>query len=107
MRLIHVAADVIGQPVITPGHRIRIVHPLLHDAPLPARREDENVVIELIAILYRGVVDLRRNLAGVDQRLGIASYAVAGRRNLRRSLAGCCAFTTGDDQPCIYITWNQ
>jgi hypothetical protein len=86
----HIAACgayVIGEPVVAARHRRFIAHPLLHDAPLAFRGEDERVMVELIAVLNCGVVDFSRDATRVDERLGIAPDAVARNRDLIRCFA--------------------
>src|ERR1700687_4533875 len=96
MRLAYVVAHVVGQPVIATSHRCRVAHPLLNDAPLSFRRENERMMVELIAVLHRGVVDLGRDATGVNERLRVASEALARRRDLGGRLARCRSLASRD-----------
>src|SRR5215208_2419143 len=66
---------------------------------MPLRREDECVVVELKAVLHGRVVDLRRHPARIDERLWIASDALACGDDLRRRLARGCPFPSRDEDP--------
>ncbi len=65
--------------MIAARHPRRIAHPLLDDAPFAVGGEEEDVVIELVAVLDRGAVHLGGSAARVDQRLRVA----ADRRHRR------------------------
>src|SRR5262245_6149949 len=77
MRVVDEARQTLGQPVIASRHAAGVAHPLLHDAPITASREEKDVVIQVVAVLDGRVVDLRRRAAPVDERTWIASEQVA------------------------------
>src|SRR4051812_10465810 len=94
VRLVDVALHVVGEPVVATRHRRLVAHALLHHAPVAGGSEDERVVIELVAVLYRGVVDLRRDAARVHERRRIVPEALAGGGDLGRRLARGGAFAS-------------
>jgi len=73
--------------VIAPRHAIRVVHPLLDDAPAAAGNKEERVVIELVTVLHGSAVDLRRHAARVDERTRVNRQRIAIVENLARRAA--------------------
>ncbi len=59
-------------PVVPPGVSRLLVHPLLDDSPAAVLREDEGVVVELMAVLHGRVVHLGAQLAGPDEAVHVA-----------------------------------
>jgi hypothetical protein len=86
----------LAQPVIAPSSFIAVQHALLDDAPAAGRREHEAVVIELVAVLQRGVVDLGGELAGADQRCRLAREGLAGGGDLGGRFARDSTLAAGD-----------
>ena len=87
MRLVDVALEPGRKPVIATGHSVVVVHPLLHHRPRARRCEEEGVMIELIPVLHRGAVDLRRHAAGIHERPVVDRQPLARRADFSRRLA--------------------
>ncbi len=54
------------QPVIAPRLAVRLIHPLLDNGPFALPGEDKAVMIELVAIVHRGIINLGGHAAGVN-----------------------------------------
>src|SRR5438067_4522646 len=65
------------------------------------------MLIELVAVLHRRMIDLRRDLARVHQRLGIAAELLAGGGDLGGRLARGGAFAAGDEEPELAVEAAQ
>ncbi len=97
VRLAHKAWHHVRKPVVPSGIAIVLVHPLLHHAPgLFSRNEEKAMVIELVAVLHRGGVDLRRELARADQKIGGLSGSLARLADVLRRLAASGALAAAD-----------
>src|SRR3954453_20343602 len=99
MRLVEEALPPGREPVIATRHPVVVVHALLHDAPAARRYEEERVVIELVAVLHRGAVHLRRHPAGIDERPRVDRQPLAIRENLSGRLARRRALAAADVDP--------
>ena len=54
--------DRLAEPVVATRGPLGVAHALLHDAPLPMGRVEERMVVQLIAVLHGGGVDLGAHL---------------------------------------------
>jgi hypothetical protein len=68
VRFFDEAPNAFAQPVVAARHAGRIVHALLHDTPAAVGQEDKRVLIQLVAVLHRGVVHLGGKAARLHQR---------------------------------------
>lgn len=57
--------------MIPPGHPTGRIHPLLYHRPIPFRRHDERMKIELKTILHGRIVHFRGKSAAPYQRLPV------------------------------------
>ena len=64
----------------------------------PVGREEEHVMVELIAVLHRGAVDLRGGPARVDERPRVAPEPFADLGDLLRCLARRRALAAGREE---------
>ena len=76
-----------------------VAHSLLHDAPVAGAREEEHVVIQLIAVLHGRAVDLGRRAARIHERPGLPSDPLATVFDLSRRLARGIPFAPGRKNP--------
>ena len=75
MRLLHKGFQILRTPVVAPGGFCRGIHPLLDDGPVAVIRKDEIVLVQLEAVLNRGVVRFRAEAARPDEGRRVESGA--------------------------------
>jgi len=82
--------------VIPAGVSVLLVHSLLNHCPVAPGGEQEGVVIELVAVLYRAGVYLGRHPAGVDEGRRVPGHGVGVCGDLRRGLPRGLPLAAGD-----------
>jgi hypothetical protein len=101
VRLVNETVDVLGQPVIAPRHARLVAHPLLHDAPLARRREEEHGDTAG-SRPDRGAVHFAA-VRLVDERLRIAAELLAPAGDLVRRAPRRAPLAAGGKKPELAI----
>ena len=82
--------------MIPPGHPTGRIHPLLYHRPIPFRRHDERMKIELKTILHGRIVHFRGKSAAPYQRLPVPTGTFGDVQQFSGSLTGRPAAAAAD-----------
>src|SRR5436305_7904865 len=97
MRLTNEIIHGFSQPMIAPRISFKITHALLNHAPCSGADEEKTMMIQLVAVLHGGGVDLGAHARRIHQLLSRSdSMFVRGSRDLAGRFSAGAALASSD-----------